>query len=188
VSSRLSDEEALRRLRRDPQAVVVLYDRHVARLVAALVALSGDRELAFDLTQETFARLLERGHRVRLPAGGSAWPWLWTVARNLLHDYRRRNVVDATARSRLRIPTVPYDEHAVEELIARVDAEQRRPELVAALDALPQDQRHAVLGRVVAGADYEVLAERTGATEQALRARVSRGLRAIRVRFSGGGP
>ena len=188
MSSRLSDEEALRRLRRDPEAVVVLYDRHVARLVAALAAQSGDRELAFDLAQETFARLLERGHRVRLPSGGSAWPWLWTVARNLLRDYRRRSVVDATARSRLRIPTIPYDEHAVEELIARVDAEQRRPELVAALDGLPHDQRQALLARVVAEDDYAFLAERTGVTEQALRTRVSRGLRAIRVRVPGGGP
>jgi RNA polymerase sigma-70 factor (ECF subfamily) len=187
VRPRLSDDEALRRLRRDPEAVVVLYDRHVARLVAALVALSGDREVAFDLAQETFARLLERGHRVRLPAGGSVWPWLWTVARNLFRDYQRRNLVDAAARSRLQIPAVPYDEQAVEDLIARVDAEQRRPELVAALDGLPQDQRQALLARVVTGDDYEGLAQRTGASEQALRARVSRGLRAIRIRVSGGG-
>lgn len=75
----LSDAEALRRLQRDPEAIVSLYDRHVARLVAALAAASGDRELAFDLAQETFARALERGHRVRVAEGDSAWPWLWTA-------------------------------------------------------------------------------------------------------------
>jgi len=47
-----------------------------ARQVAALAAASGDRELAFDLAQETFARALERGQRVRVEEGGSAWPWL----------------------------------------------------------------------------------------------------------------
>ena len=68
----LSDAEALRRMRRDPEAIVSLYDRHVARLVAALAAAGGDRELAFDLAQETFARALERGHRVRVGEDGSA--------------------------------------------------------------------------------------------------------------------
>jgi len=40
----LSDAETVRRLRRDPEAIVSLYDRHVARLVATLAAASGDRE------------------------------------------------------------------------------------------------------------------------------------------------
>ncbi|HUH21937.1 MAG TPA: sigma factor, partial [Gaiellaceae bacterium] len=99
----LSDAEALRRLRHDPEAIVSLYDRHVARLVATLAAASGDRELAFDVAQETFARALERGQRVRVEEGGSAWPWLWTVARNLLRDAQRREVVDRSARRRLGI-------------------------------------------------------------------------------------
>lgn len=72
VTGPLSDAEALRRLRRDPDAIVALYDRHVARLVAALVHAGAGRELAFDLAQETFARTLERGHRVRVAEDGSA--------------------------------------------------------------------------------------------------------------------
>jgi DNA-directed RNA polymerase specialized sigma24 family protein len=106
----LSDAEALRRLRRDPDATVALYDRHVARLVAALASASPDRQLAFDLAQETFARVLQVGHRVRLEADGSAWPWLWTVARNLLRDSQRRYVVERGARQRLGISAMPYDE------------------------------------------------------------------------------
>jgi RNA polymerase sigma-70 factor (ECF subfamily) len=184
----VSDAEALRRLRRDPKAIVVIYDRHVARLVAALATASGDRELAFDLAQETFARALERGHRVRLSEDGSAWPWLWTVGRNLLRDRQRRDVVDVSARRRLRIATVPYDDQAVDELIARVDAADLRGELGAALDELPPEQREAVLARVVLGNDYGRLAEDARMKESAVRARVSRGLRALRLRLSGGRP
>jgi RNA polymerase sigma factor (sigma-70 family) len=187
VSVVLSDAEALRRSRRDPEAICALYDRHLPRLVAALGRI-GDRELAFDIAQETFAVALERGHRVKLPPDGSAWPWLWTVARNLLRDWQRREAVDRRARRRLGIGTIRYDATAVEELIARVDAEQLREPLEVALDELPAEQRRAVIGRISLGFDYERLADACGTTEEALRARVSRGLRALRIRLSGGRP
>lgn len=182
----LSDAEALRRLRRDPEAIVSLYDRHVARLVAALAAASGDRELAFDLAQETFARALERGQRVRVEEGGSAWPWLWMVARNL-RDAQRREVSDRSARRRLGIATIGYDDQAIDDLIARVDAEELRSVLGHALEALPAEQRDAVVGRVVLDRDYAGLADGS-VDETAIRARVSRGLRALRIRLSGGRP
>src|SRR5919197_1254941 len=102
----MDDAEALRRIRTDPDAVCVLYDRHVGPLVAGLARRTGDRELAFEIAQETFARALERGHRVRLEQGTSAWPWLWSVARNLLADHHRRGAVDARARTRLGMATV----------------------------------------------------------------------------------
>jgi len=188
MSDALSDAEALRRLRREPRAIVAIYDRHIGRLVAALAATSGDRELAFDLAQETFARMLERGHRVRVAEDGSAWPWLWTVGRNLLRDRQRRDRVDASARRRLRIATVPYEAHAVDELIARIDAADLQVALKVALEELPFDQREAVVARVVQGADYDRLADGAGLNESAVRARVSRGLRALRIRLSGGRP
>jgi RNA polymerase sigma-70 factor (ECF subfamily) len=184
----LSDAEALRRLRRDPDAIVALYDRHVARLVAALASASGDRQLAFDLAQETFAQVLQVGHRVRLETDGSAWPWLWTVARNLLRDSQRRDVVERGARQRLGISAIPYDEQAVDELISRVDATDLRAEVRAALAELPHQQREAVVGRVLVADNYASLSVLTGTSEQALRARVSRGLRTLRLRLSGGRP
>jgi RNA polymerase sigma factor (sigma-70 family) len=186
--SSLSDAQALRRCRRDPEAICVLYDRHVARLVAAVAHACADREAAFDIVQETFARALEHGHRVKLPPDGSAWPWLWTVARNLLRDYQRRDAVDRRARHRLGIRAIPYDAHAIDELIARLDAEDLREPLAVALGELEPEQRRAVLGRVALGLGYERLAEADGTTEEALRARVSRGLRALRIRLSGGRP
>jgi RNA polymerase sigma factor (sigma-70 family) len=181
----LSDPEALRRLRRNPGAIVSLYDRHVARLVAALAAASGDRERAFDVAQEAFARAIERGHRVRVEEGGSAWPWLWTVARNILRDLQRRAVADRSARRRLGIASVAYDDQAIDDLIARVDAEELRSVLGHALEELPAEQRDAVVGRVILDRDYAALAD-DSVDETAIRARVSRGLRVLRIRLSGG--
>lgn len=177
----LSDHEALRRLGRDPDAICVLYDRHVARLVAALVARSGDRELAFEIVQETFARALEHGHRVRIGRDGSAWPWLWRVAQNLLADHRRRGAVDASARTRLGIVSPAFTAEAVDELIARLDAAAIADPLGRALDGLPDAHREALLGRVVDEQGYGELAAAASVSEQLVRARVSRGLRAMLI-------
>jgi RNA polymerase sigma-70 factor (ECF subfamily) len=181
----MDDAEALRRIRTDPEAVCVLYDRHLGPLVSALSRRCGDRELAFEVAQETFARTLERGHRVRVPHGGSAWPWLWSVARNLLADHRRRGTVDARARLRLGIATVPYGDD-IDDLVERLDAEQLAGRLDHAVAALPHEQQQALAGRVGLALSYRELAAATGASEQLLRARVARGLRTLRIRLSGG--
>jgi RNA polymerase sigma-70 factor (ECF subfamily) len=182
-----TDAEALRDSRRDPEAICVLYDRYAARLVAAVARTTGDRELAFDVVQETFARALERGHRVRLSPDGSAWPWLWRVARNLVTDARRRGAVDRRARERLGIATVRLDV-GYEDAIARADADALGPGLAAALADLDPLQRAAVDGRVSAELGYDALARMLGTSEAVARARVSRGLRALRMRLSGGRP
>jgi DNA-directed RNA polymerase specialized sigma24 family protein len=94
--------------------------------------------------------------------------------------------VEAGARRRLGIATISYDPSAIDDLIAQVDAGDLGEALGLALDDLPAEQRRAVVGRVALDTGYEDLAEALGATEEALRARVSRGLRAMRIRLPGG--
>jgi RNA polymerase sigma factor (sigma-70 family) len=184
VDASLSDKRALRRIRRDPDAICVLYDRYAARLVAELTRRAGDREVAWELTQETFARVLEHGHRLRLEGEASAWPWLLTVARNLARDWHRRGAVDSSARARLGIASRAYVADSSDDLIARLDAATLAGPLERALEALPPTHRHAVAGRVTEELSYDELAAAQGTSEQVVRARVSRGLRAMRVRLS----
>lgn len=65
------------------------------------------------------------------------------------------------------------------------DEESRR--LLGALDALADEQRGAVLGRVVEELDYAEVAARAGVSEQTVRTRVSRGLRRMRGLLIEGG-
>jgi DNA-directed RNA polymerase specialized sigma24 family protein len=54
------------------------------------------------------------------------------------------------------------------------------------MDALPGDQRRAVQARVLEELEYGEIARQTGASEQVIRKRVSRGLATMRRRLSGG--
>lgn len=184
--ARVTDADALRRSRTDPEAICALYDRYHAMLLGALVRRGRDRELAFEVMQETFARALEQGFRVRLQPDGSAWPWLWSVARNLLTDTLRRGAVDARARERLGYSTIPYDADALDDLLDRIAAGELADALRSAVDGLPPEQQEALAGRVEEGLTYRQLSQATGTSEQLLRARVARGLRTLRLRLVGG--
>src|SRR6185503_368836 len=86
--------------------------------------------------------------RFRDEAGGSALPWLYGIARNLIRDYYERSRVETRARERLGMPLQHYD-LGIEEAGARIDAERVAPALHAALGTLPAAQRRAVELRVL---------------------------------------
>lgn len=74
--------------RRDPELLDGLIEQYQYRLFRYLVYLSGDRETAEDLFQETWVRVLDRGHQYD---GKSKFDtWLFSIARHLLIDLHRR--------------------------------------------------------------------------------------------------
>lgn len=81
-----SGARLLQALRREPEAVGVLYDRYAERLVRYLRLEGASEDIALDAVQEVFARLIVHRGRVRPGADGSVWPWLVVTGRNLLRD------------------------------------------------------------------------------------------------------
>src|SRR5438046_10313899 len=74
--------------RRDPDLLDRLIEQYQHRLLRYLVFLAGNRELAEDLFQETWIRVLERGHQYDGKHGLSTW--LYAIARNRPIDYPRK--------------------------------------------------------------------------------------------------
>src|ERR1700690_1330344 len=74
--------------RRDPDLLDRLIEQYQHRLLRYLVYLTGRRELAEDLFQETWIRVLERGHQFNDKYAFSTW--LFSVARNMAIDHMRR--------------------------------------------------------------------------------------------------
>lgn len=74
--------------RRDVALLHKLVECYQYRLTRYLLYLTGRRELAEDLFQETWLRVLERGSQFD---GHSRFePWLFSIARNLALDYFRK--------------------------------------------------------------------------------------------------
>ena len=74
--------------RRDPELLDRLIEQYQYRLFRYLLYISGNQERAEDFFQETWIRVLERGHQYD---GKSKFEsWLFAIARNLVIDWQRQ--------------------------------------------------------------------------------------------------
>jgi RNA polymerase sigma-70 factor (ECF subfamily) len=128
-----------------------LFRANYARLVAIGVSMSGDRELARDLAQETMVRAHRRWEEVSVYDRPDAW--LRRVMNNLLIDHHRARVTERSTLERLRsgIGTRPPDsaDSAVGEwleLTAGLSAHQRAVATLFYGEDRPVDEIASILG------------------------------------------
>jgi RNA polymerase sigma-70 factor (ECF subfamily) len=159
--------------------ISALYAAHGEKLLLFLVRRTTDTEVALDLWAETFAQALAARHRFRGSSDDEAAGWLYAIARAQLSRYYRRGRAERRALDRLRLQRPPADELVEAELARRAGLHELRHELAAAIAELSDDTRQAIELRVIAELPYPAVAQRLAISEQAARARVSRGLRAL---------
>lgn len=166
-----TDDELMRRLAAgDRDAFSRLYERHRTRVFTFLLRSLRDRAGAEDLLQEVFLRVYraraEYTGRLRFQA------WLFTIARRLLVDHRRRGVPPEEA----DMPDVP----ALETPSQHAEARELAVRLEQALDRLPPGQREVLLLARLGGLDAAEIAAVTGSTPGAVRVALHRALRRLR--------
>ena len=166
-----SDADLLRRGRTDARAFRQFYDRYAPRIHRFQLGRTGDSETALDLTAETFAQAWLSSERFRDERGGSAAPWLFAIARNVLVASVRKGQLERSASKRLGL--APASE-SVEPSALWLEG------LDKALATLPTNVRRAIELRVIDDLPYSEVAAKTGVTPGAARVRVHRGLAALR--------
>ncbi len=155
-------------------AAAELFRLHHEGLRRFLVRFTGDGDLAADVAQEAFVRLLERPPRERGPA------WLYRVAVNLARDRARvsarRRVLLRAAAARLPSADPPVAPDAA------LDAERRRLRVAQALATLSPKERTALLMREEGFAQHEI-ARAVGTTTKSVGTLTARALRKLADRL-----
>ena len=132
-------------------------------------SLSGNRDLADDLVQETLMKAWAA--RKRFQAGTNMRAWTFIILRNLFLSQMRR------ARFRGE-----WDEHTANRLLAAPASQDRHIELAdmqRALLHLPQPQREALILVGAGGFAYEEAADICGCAVGTIKSRVARGRAAL---------
>jgi RNA polymerase sigma-70 factor (ECF subfamily) len=155
--------------RRDPAAFEAVYDAFHGRIFGFLARLSNNRDVAEDLVEETWLRLV--AHATRLRPDTSLGAWLFTVARNLHASYcRSRLLEDAASLDTLGLwPAASPSPSPVEV----AEASEMATRIAAALSAMPLMYREALL-LAVEGLRPAEAAVICGITPEAMRQRLSR--------------
>jgi RNA polymerase sigma factor (sigma-70 family) len=174
------DDELLRRVAAgDDDAYAAFYRRHLDGVLAFLRRRVAQPELAFDLAAETFAAVILAAPDRR--GDGEPAAWLYGIARNKLRESLRRGRVEDAARRRLRMEPVELHDADLRRVEER--AEAGATQLRTMLDELPEPTRRALVARVVDEREYAEIAAELACSEQVVRQRVHRGLRALRTKL-----
>jgi RNA polymerase sigma factor (sigma-70 family) len=169
------DAELLMASADDDGAFRVLYDRYADQIRRYHLRRCHDQEAALDLVAETFAQAWCVRRAFRDEADGSAAPWLYGIARNILRQSVRRERLEDNARQRLGVLEHPGRSDVTPEASWLDGADEL-------LDALPAEQRRAVELRVVEDMSYDAVAGRLAITPETARMRVHRAFKTLRDR------
>ncbi len=168
---RESELAAVARLKAgDPAAFDEVYDAFNARVFNFLARLSRRRDVAEDLLEETWMRLVAQ--IPRLHDDTRLGPWLFTVARNLYLSYCRSRLTEDSYAAGL-VGLWPCASTAPTPLESAMANETSR-RLEAAVAALPLVYREALLLIGVEGLRPIDAAAVCGITPEAMRQRLSR--------------
>jgi RNA polymerase sigma factor (sigma-70 family) len=157
------------------EAFGALFSAEYQRVFRVVHRMSGDVELASDITQDAFVRLYKRGSLPDLPAA-----WLITVALNL---YRNAH---ATRRRRQKLLTIERGSRAHSDPAPSPDSmvlsEAAMRSVRAALDQLPERERQMLLLRAE-GYSYRDIASALDVHESSVGTLLARAVRAFREHY-----
>lgn len=182
----VSDSELMGRLAAgDDLALNTLMDRWGGRVVSFLGKMTGSREAAVDLAQETFVKLYQARHRYR--SSGNFSTYLFTIAANLARNH---------ARWKRRHRTLSLDgasEEAAAPLAEVADPAKTPEEAAQAIEKihavheafldLPQDLREAMTLFVYEGMGYAEIGTVCQCSPKAAETRIYRARQLLKERL-----
>src|SRR5580658_5065068 len=172
--------------RQDPGLLDELIVRYQHRLLRYLLYLTSNREMAEDLFQEVWMRVLVRGGQFNGQARFDTW--LFTIARNLVIDQRRKRTMSSLDElfegnsddDRPMSFEVADDEPTPFDRFANLEDRQR---IAAALLELDTLHREVLVLRFHEELSLDEIAKVTKAPLSTVKSRLYRGLAAIRPKM-----
>ena len=160
----------------DSEALATLFERHHRPLFNFFAQVAGSREIAEDLVQDVFFRMLKYRHTYS-PDGRFA-AWMYQIARNAYTDHQRKR--------RFERPMPEGPEHRETESVDPQPGIDRRLErgqdlelLKRAFERLPAEKREILVLSRYQNLKYEDIAEIMGCEVGAVKVRVFRAVRQL---------
>ncbi|MCP3962812.1 MAG: sigma-70 family RNA polymerase sigma factor [bacterium] len=179
-----TDTELLTRSRaRDSQAFAQLIDRHKDQMVNYLARLTGCRDRAEDIAQETFVRFYKQLHHYR--EEGTLSAYLFRIATNLVRTEERRK-----RRWRLLQPILATSgfasngHHSPASPQADALATEEHRQVTRALSTLDVIYRAPLVLREIEGLPYQEIAGVLACSEGTVKSRLHRGRQLLKQKLT----
>ena len=162
-NSAVSDQRLVQAyIKGDQSAIEVLINRHRNKVFTYILLTIKNQQLAEDLFQETFIKVIQslRGGKYR--DNGRFLSWVIRIAHNLIIDhFRKEKQMNSVSNDDTEVDlfnSKKLSDDNIEELIVN---SQIKAEIRSLINELPEDQREVVLLRHYGGLSFKEIANQT---------------------------
>ncbi|MDK7669160.1 RNA polymerase sigma factor [Cytobacillus oceanisediminis] len=169
------DQELIKEILRGSQAAMEVLTRKYYKPIYAFVYRKvGNRDTAYDLTQEIFIKMIQRIESYS--SKGSFKSWLYQVAVNHCRDYWRSSEYKQTSKHAELLDTIKCEQKSVPYIFER---KEMREQVKQAIHSLPDIQREAVILKYFHHMKIQEIAVVTQANVSTVKSRLKQGLSKI---------
>jgi len=172
----MSDEYIMEAVKNgDLQQATILFDRYNKRIFNFLARMASDREIAEDLTQNVFLRILKYKHTYNPEMKFQSW--IYQMARNGFADHYRQQ-----KQRPVKLEAEKIMDHLSDELDA-MEQEENEKKLIRALAQLPDDYRELLVLTRFQHLKYEEVAGFLNMTVSNVKVKVHRAIGQLRENY-----
>ncbi|MBO0323352.1 sigma-70 family RNA polymerase sigma factor [Muricauda sp. CAU 1633] len=146
----------------DEKALETLINRHNQRISSFIYSKVLDRDVAEDIFQDTFIKVIKTLKKGSYSEEGKFLPWVMRIAHNLIIDHFRKNkrMPKFEGSDDFNIFSVIKDDKLNAE--KQIIKDQIDSDLTLLIDELPEDQREVLIMRIYKDMSFKEISENTG--------------------------
>lgn len=146
----------------EENALSVLINRHQSKIYGFIYSKVSDRDIADDIFQDTFIKVIKTLKSNSYNEEGKFLPWVMRISHNLIVDHFRRNKKMPMQRDTEEFSIFSIMTDNSPNVETRIIGEQVENDLQRIIEELPADQKEVLLMRMYQDLSFKEIADLTG--------------------------
>jgi RNA polymerase sigma-70 factor (ECF subfamily) len=146
----------------DENALVVLINRHQSKIYGFIYSKISDRDLADDIFQDTFMKVIKTLKSNCYNEEGKFLPWVMRISHNLVMDSFRKNQKMPMIRETEEFSIFSILQESSPNIEKQIITDLIEKDLQKIIKELPEDQREVLTMRIYQDYSFNEIAEMTG--------------------------
>jgi len=162
-SNALNDNELVQQfMKGDQESLEILIHRHKSRVFSYILLIVKNQELAEDIFQETFIKVIRSLKRGKYTENGKFVSWVLRISHNLIIDHFRKEKLKGTvSNDSTNVDIFNSQKFAEETIEDQMVKTQILFEVKELINELPEDQQQVIYMRHYLGLSFKEIADQT---------------------------
>lgn len=146
----------------DENALALLIKRHQSKIYGFIYSKVSDRDIADDIFQDTFIKVIKTLKSNSYNEEGKFLPWVMRISHNLIVDHFRKNKKMPMYRETEEFSIFSIMTDNSPNIESRIITEQVETDLQRLIEELPDDQKEVLQMRIYQDLSFKEIADLTG--------------------------